>query len=166
VVASPLAACNPQPSGGFTVADTTSDADKTSDAGKTREAGKVSADKIGDDTTSDAIKDPGKPFVPAEPDSVSAAVDRFTTAGYVEELLADRDGLFASKNGRRIAPEDLVVDAVVRIEGVSDPADEAIVLALHERSGPLRATWASAFGGEVRQADAEALRRLGPLPHP
>ena len=109
---------------------------------------------------------PDTAFTPAEPDSVSAAVNRFTNAGYVGELRADRDGLVEAQSGRRLLPEELVVDAVVRIEGASDPADASIVLAVHERAGSLRATWTSPFGGEVRQADAEVLRRLGPLPHP
>ena len=112
----------------------------------------------------DTIAD--KPFLPTEPDSVSAAVNRFTTAGYVAELRADGEGLYEATSGRRLQPEELVVDAVVRIEGVSDPADESIVLAVHERAGTLRATFTSAFGGEVRQSDAEALRRMGPLPRP
>lgn len=100
-------------------------------------------------------------FQPSESDSVSAAVNRFTIAGYVEELRADCDGLFEARTGRRLLPEDLVVDAVVRIEGVSDPADESIVLAVHDRAGTLRATYTSAFGGETPQAEADALRRLG-----
>ena len=100
-------------------------------------------------------------FMPAEPDSVSAAVNRFTIAGYVDELRADHEGLFEARTGRRLRPEDLVVDAIVRIEGVSDPADESIVLAVHERVGTLRATYTSSFGGDVPQAEAEALRRLG-----
>jgi hypothetical protein len=103
-------------------------------------------------------------FMPFEPDSVSAAVDRFTSAGYVQELRADRDGLFEAKSGRRLLPEELIVDAVVRIEGVSDPADESIVLAVHDRAGTLRATYTSSFGGEVPQAEAEALRRIGKRP--
>ena len=104
-------------------------------------------------------------FEPAESDSVSAAVNRFTVAGYVDELRADRDGLFEARTGRRLKPEELIVDAVVRIEGVSDPADESIVLAVHDRAGTLRATYTSAFGGDVPQAEAEALRRLGKLDH-
>jgi hypothetical protein len=102
-----------------------------------------------------------KPFVPAEPDSVAAAVDRFTVAGYSHELRADANGLVDTTTGRLLLPEDLLVDAIVRIEGVSDPADESIVLAIRDRAGTLRATYTSAFGGEVPQADADALRRLG-----
>ena len=106
-----------------------------------------------------------KPFLPAEPDSVAAAVDRFTLAGYKHELRADADGLVDVTTGRRLLPEELLVDAVVRIEGVSDPADESIVLAIRDRAGTLRATYTSAFGGDVPQADADALRRLGKKTH-
>ena len=101
-----------------------------------------------------------RPFVPAEPERLACAVDRLTAAGYTHELHAEAGGLRDVATGRLLAPEELVVDETVRIEGFSDPGDESIVLALHDVQGTLRATFATAFGADVAEADAEMLRRL------
>jgi hypothetical protein len=64
-----------------------------------------------------------------------------------------------------------VVDETVRIEGISDPGDEAIVLAVRDQCGRVRGTLVSAFGSGTAPADAEVLPRLatppsGLAPHP
>ena len=99
-------------------------------------------------------------FLAAEPDSPARAVDRLTAAGYTHALAADDSGLHDATTGQSVVPEDLVVDEVMRFEGISDPDDMAIVLAVHDAYGPLRATYATAFGMNATEADAEALRRL------
>ena len=103
-------------------------------------------------------------FSPIEPERLACAVDRLTAAGYTHELHAEAGGLRDLATGRLVAPEDLVVDETVRIEGFSDPGDESIVLALHDVQGTLRGTFATAFGADVAEADAEVLRRL-PIVH-
>ena len=103
-------------------------------------------------------------FNPIEPERLACAVDRLTAAGWTHELHAEAGGLRDLATGRLVAPEDLVVDETVRIEGFSDPGDESIVLALHDVQGTLRGTFATAFGTAVAEADAEVLRRL-PIVH-
>ena len=100
-------------------------------------------------------------FHPREPLTLARAVDRLTAAGYDHELHAQPGGCLSdAATGRVFAPEDLIVDETVRIEGVSDPGDESVVMALHDEEGTLHATYATAFGAEAGEADAEALQRL------
>ncbi|HEX5010595.1 MAG TPA: hypothetical protein VFY71_09345 [Planctomycetota bacterium] len=99
-------------------------------------------------------------FIPTEPERLACAVDRLTAAGYTHELRAEAGGLRDVATGRLVAPEQLVVDETVRIEGFSDPGDESIVLALHDVEGTLRGTFATSFGADVAEAEAEVLRRL------
>jgi hypothetical protein len=103
---------------------------------------------------------PRKGSVPVEPECLSRAVDRLTAAGYTHGLRAEKQGLRDLATEQLIAPEDLVVDETVRIEGISDPADESMVLALRDRSGQLRGTYVVAFGSEASTADAAMLPRL------
>jgi hypothetical protein len=105
-------------------------------------------------------------FVPRESERLACAVDRLTAAGYTHELHADARGLRDTTTGRAVAPEDLVVDEIVRVEGLSDPGDESIVLALHDVQGTLRGTFATAFGTDAPEADADVLRRLPPVSAP
>jgi len=98
--------------------------------------------------------------VPVEPECLSRAVDRLTASGYTHELRAEATGLRDVTSGRIVLPEDLVVDEIVRIEGVSDPGDEAIVLAVRDHCGKLRGTYVAAFGSAASMADAAILPRL------
>jgi hypothetical protein len=101
---------------------------------------------------------PGK--VPVEAECLSRAVDRLTAAGYTHELRAEAGGLRDATTGLLHLPEDLVVDETVRVEGISDPGDEAIVLAVRDRTASLRGTYVAAFGAEATGADAAMLPRL------
>ncbi len=57
-------------------------------------------------------------------------------------------------------PELLVVEEAARFEGISDPADEAIVLALHCREDGIKGTYTVPFGPRMGALDAEMMRRL------
>jgi hypothetical protein len=104
-----------------------------------------------------------RPFTPVEPESLSQAVDRLTAAGWTHALGAVAGGRLRDLGtGVEFDPDELRVDESVRIEGPTDPGDEALVLALSDRRSRLRATWSVAFGAQATEADAEVLRRLGP----
>ena len=57
-------------------------------------------------------------------------------------------------------PESLVVEEVARFEGISDPADEAIVLALHCREDGIKGTYTVPFGPGMGALDAEMMHHL------
>jgi len=92
-------------------------------------------------------------------ETLSEAVRRLEEAGYTESYRAESGGL-RSARGEILPPEALIVDEVVRFEGASDPADEAILFALRCLEGGQRGTWALAYGPDTRAEEADLARRL------
>ncbi len=93
-------------------------------------------------------------------DTLSQAVDRLTAHGYTDDFRAEPEGMRAVVAGVLYRPELLVVEEVGRFEGISDPADEAIVLAVHCREDGPKGTYTVAFGPGVGALDAEMMHRL------
>ncbi len=93
-------------------------------------------------------------------ETLSEAVDRLTVAGYEDSFRAEPDGLRAVVAGVLHRPESLVVEEIVSFEGISDPADEAMVLALHCREDGIKGTYTVPFGPGIGALDAEMIRRL------
>ena len=93
-------------------------------------------------------------------ETLSQAVDRLTASGYTDEFRAETDGMRAIVAGIFYRPESLVVEEVARFEGISDPADEAIVLALHCREDGVKGTYTLPFGPGMGALDAEMMHRL------
>ena len=97
-------------------------------------------------------------------ETIAQAVNRLTAAGYSDDFRAERDGLRAVQAGCTHTPETLVVDEVVRFEGITDPDDEAILFALRCAEHGTKGTFAIAYGMKVPEIDAQMARRL-PLQH-
>jgi hypothetical protein len=93
-------------------------------------------------------------------ETLSQAIERLTTAGYRDEFRAEQDGLRSVETGCVHAPETLVVDDIVRLEGVSDPQDESMLFALRCADHGTRGTYVVAFGPDVTPLDADMVRRL------
>ncbi len=93
-------------------------------------------------------------------ETLSQAIDRLTAQGYTDEFRAEPDGMRAIVAGVLYRPELLVVEEVARFEGISDPADEAIVLALHCREDGIKGTYTVPFGPGMGALDAEMMHRL------
>lgn len=92
--------------------------------------------------------------------SVAGTVEALTRQGYRGDFRAEPEGLRETASGRIFAPEDLVVEALERFEGTSDPDDEAAVFALRSRDGTVRGTWTVAFGPAMPPLDGEMAHRL------
>lgn len=93
-------------------------------------------------------------------ETLGDAIARLRSAGYRDSFRPEAGGLRALAASRLYAPEELVVDEIVRFEGPTDPGDEAILFALRSRDGAVRGTWAAGYGPSVDPADAELVRRL------
>ena len=93
-------------------------------------------------------------------DTLSQGVDRLTALGYTDEFRAEPGGMRALVAGILYRPESLVVEEVARFEGISDPADEAIVLALHCREDGIKGTYTTPFGPVMGALDAEMMHLL------
>ena len=60
-----------------------------------------------------------------------------------------------------LAPEAVTIDAIERVEGDSNPDEQAIVFAVSDGPCGLKGVLVSTFGPEVDGPLADVLRRLG-----
>jgi hypothetical protein len=93
-------------------------------------------------------------------ETLHSAVERLERAGYSDALRARADGFLAVRTGQILPPETLIVDEIVRFEGESDPADEAVVYALRSQDDSVRATFVATFGPSADPISGPLIRRL------
>lgn len=81
-------------------------------------------------------------------------------AGYTEAMHVESEGVHVPAAGMICPAEEFAVEAIYRFEGETDPADEAIVLALtHQRSGA-RGALAASYGAQVTPEENAVIVRL------
>jgi hypothetical protein len=90
------------------------------------------------------------------PGTVTEAVALLASDGYGDDLHLDGGQLACTSCGTSHAPDTIEVDRVFRFEGPSDPADEAIVLALRCPACGTKGSLVSAFGPDADPDLAEA----------
>ena len=66
-------------------------------------------------------------------DSVAHAIDELRKKGYTQDFNLQENCLMCS--GQKFNADDFEIREVVRFEGESDPADEAIVFGIESKSG-------------------------------
>jgi len=93
-------------------------------------------------------------------ETLDVAITRLERAGYVDALRASADGFLAVRTGRIHPPETLIVDEIVRFEGESDPADEAVLFALRSRDQSMRATFVATYGPSADPVGGSLIKRL------
>ena len=93
-------------------------------------------------------------------ETIADAVNRLTAAGYRADFRAEESGLRVAGTACVHPPEGLLIDEVVRFEGISDPADEAIVFALRCPEHGVKGTYTVAYSFQMEPTDAEMMRRL------
>lgn len=91
---------------------------------------------------------------------MAAVIDRLTKAGYNDTFRGEADGVRALRAGHVHAPEDLVVESIDRFEGISDPQDEAIVLAVRCPTDGCRGTYTVPYGKNMPAVDGELIARI------
>lgn len=90
------------------------------------------------------------------------AMSRLRHSGYANDFAASPDGNLVCRScGTSQEPETIEIRETVRFEGDSNPADEAILLALACVDGCL-GQYSAAFGPGTATADVRALVRLTP----
>lgn len=97
-------------------------------------------------------------------ETLGEAMARLEGLGFRDGFHPRPGGLLASGDGVAHAPEELVVEEVVRFEGTSDPEDEAILFALRTRDDAVRGTFVTAYGTSADPDGAAAMRRLCVVP--
>lgn len=91
---------------------------------------------------------------------LAAVIDRLTRAGYSDTFRGEVGGVRALRAGHLHAPEDLVVESIDRFEGISDPEDEAMVLAVRCPADGCRGTYTVPYGKNMPAVDGELIARI------
>ena len=92
-------------------------------------------------------------------ETLSEAIGRLTDAGYVHDLRADGGQLVCDRCGSRFDPSEMIIDEIVRFEGMSDPDDQAILYALGDGSGSV-GLYAAAYGAGASTDEIAVSRAL------
>lgn len=92
-----------------------------------------------------------------------AVVEQLGKAGYTETFLGERDGVRAVGIGILFKPEELRIERLERLEGVTDPDEEVIILALRAHGQECRGTYVLPFGKDMPSIDAELIARIPDL---
>jgi hypothetical protein len=93
-------------------------------------------------------------------ETLSEALARLEQRGFVDAFRARPGGLLQRGADEPMPPEELIVEEIVRFEGVSDPEDEAVLFALRSRDGRIRGTFAAAYGAQMDRDNAAVMHRL------
>lgn len=92
--------------------------------------------------------------------TIKAALDGAHQAGYVDQLIAGVDGrLFNADRTRSVPADEVTVVYLWRIEGASDAADEALVVAVDCPDGS-NGTVLLTYGPAASPEDEAILERL------
>ena len=91
---------------------------------------------------------------------MTGVIDRLTQAGYVDTFKGELGGVRALRTGNIHRPEELLIDSIDRFEGISDPDDEALVLAIHCPSDGCRGTYTVPYGYRMSAVDGELIARI------
>lgn len=78
--------------------------------------------------------------------TVSQVLDHLRSKGYTIDFNLAENCLVCHSNALKIHPEDFQVDKHYRFEGLSDPADEAIVYAISSSRHQLKGTLVDGYG--------------------
>ncbi|HLY75630.1 MAG TPA: hypothetical protein VKU80_16025 [Planctomycetota bacterium] len=91
---------------------------------------------------------------------MAEVVDRLTQAGYDEVFHGEAGGMRGAPSGLLHQPEELAIDLIERFEGISNPDDETIVLALTCKTHGCRGTYVAPFGKDMSSTDATLIRKI------
>lgn len=95
-----------------------------------------------------------------EMETLVEAMNRMRAAGYTAEFRATEDGqLRCDSCDSNHDPDQVTVDETVRFEGDTNPADEAILVALSCECG-IKGQFTAAFGPASTPAESRVLREL------
>jgi hypothetical protein len=91
---------------------------------------------------------------------MSDVVDRLTHAGYVDTFTGEAGGIRGTKTGHLHSPQDLEIEKIERFEGISNPEDETLVMALHCKVHGCLGTYVVPYGKDMPSADATLIRKI------
>jgi Fe2+ or Zn2+ uptake regulation protein len=89
--------------------------------------------------------------------TVTEALNKFKEQGYIHDFNLHENCIVC--HGQKFAPDEFEIDDVYRYEGITDPADEASVYAIHSKSG-LKGVLVTGYGPSADTMSAEILQKL------
>ncbi len=93
-------------------------------------------------------------------ETLSEAIERLHRAGYDADFVATGDGQLRCPACNSVHdPAEMTIHEQVRFEGESDPADEALLLALTCACGA-KGLYSTMFGPEISPEDGAVVRAL------
>ena len=93
-------------------------------------------------------------------ETLSEAMARLARAGYESSFMAVGGGVRCPACDSWHDAAEIGIDDIVRFEGDSDPADEAMLFALSCARCDARGTYATGHGVDIGADDVELVRRL------
>jgi hypothetical protein len=90
-------------------------------------------------------------------DTVSGAISSLKNRGFTTDFNLSENCIICDK--KRFDPKDFSIVEVYRFEGISDPADEAVVYAIESVSG-LKGVLVSGYGPTADQMSADMAKKL------
>jgi hypothetical protein len=98
---------------------------------------------------------------PSDEATVTEAVASMRLLGFGGDAYAVAGGVRCATCGAVHAVSTLVVDRVVRIEGPTDPSDEAIVLGVRCGACGMKVVLVAGYGAEASAEDQDVVAELG-----
>lgn len=93
--------------------------------------------------------------------TLTEILDALSDDGYTSTFVADDDGVVVCRTcQRQVGPEDLPVEGLRRVEGASDPADMAVVLAVRCPACDAAGSIVVRYGPEATAGDAALLAQI------
>ncbi len=87
-------------------------------------------------------------------------LQRLHEQGYEGQCRAETTGLRFLPDGGVVAPADVQVDQVIRLEGTSAPGEQTIVFAVTTPDRARQATYCVCFGPDTDPLDADMMQEL------
>lgn len=95
-------------------------------------------------------------------ETLSEAVNDLVKKGYTTDFLVqeDKDCLFCANNALELSPDEFVIDAVFRFEGMTDPADESILFAISSEKHDIKGLVINSFGADFGYRSSKLVAHL------
>lgn len=93
-------------------------------------------------------------------DTVTEAVQGLKQRGYSIDFNLEFDRLICPKTSISLRPKDFEITEMHRFEGMTDPADEAVVFAIEGKNGSVKGILVDGFGPSAETLDGEMVKKL------
>jgi len=93
-------------------------------------------------------------------DTLTAAVEDLDKRGYEYDFVLAQDCIECKSLDLQLMPEEFEIDEFYRFEGMTDPADSAVIYAISSPVGNLKGVLIDAYGVYAENVSPELLTKL------